>query len=160
MTSIGASAFRYCYSLTQISIPDSVTSIGDSAFNSCYSLTQISIPDSVTSIGASAFRYCYSLTQINIPDSVTSIGANAFNNCRCLNDILLESKPTLAHTNVFSGLPTNYRFYVPRAYLSWFETETNWATIYSQGHIVAIEDYIDYLESIGFKVDKYKEAAV
>jgi hypothetical protein len=48
--------------------------------------------------------------------------------------------------------------YVPRANLSWFETETNWATIYTWGRIVAIEDYIDYLESIGFNVDKYKEA--
>ena len=157
VTEIGDGAFNSCYSLTQINIPDSTASIGANAFNSCYSLTQISIPDSVTEIGGSAFRYCYSLTQISIPDSVTDIGANAFNNCRCLNDILLESKPTLATTNVFSGLPTNYRFYVTRADLSWFETETNWSTIYAQGHIVATEDYIAYLESIGFNVDKYKE---
>ena len=111
------------------------------------------------SIGNNAFYNCYSLTQINIPDSVTSIGDYAFSYCRCLNDILLESKPTLVSTNVFASLPTNYRIYVPRANLSWYETETNWATIYSQGHIVAIDDYIDYLESIGFNVDKYKEAA-
>jgi hypothetical protein len=46
---------------------------------------------------------------------------------------------------------------VPRSDLSWFETETNWSTIYTQGHIVAIEDYIEYLESLGFDVNKYKE---
>ena len=158
VTSIGGSAFQYCYSLTQINIPDGVTSIGGSAFQNCSSLTQINIPDGVTSIGDSAFQNCYSLTQINIPDSVTSIGDSAFNDCRCLNDIVLESKPTLASTTVFSGLPTNYRIYVPRSDLSWFETATNWTTIYTQGHIVAIEDYINYLESIGFNVDKYKEA--
>ena len=160
VTSIGNYAFNNCRVLTQINIPDSVTSIGNYAFNNCSSLTQINIPDSVTSIESNAFNNCYSLTQINIPDSVTSIESNAFSYCRCLNDILLESKPTLTSTNVFSSLPTNYRIYVPRANLSWHETETNWATIYAQGHIVAIEDYIEYLESLGFDVDKYKEVTV
>ena len=157
VTIIEIGAFFDCYSLTQINIPDSVTSIGANAFFDCYSLTQINIPDGVTSIGSSAFNGCNSLTQINIPDGVTSIGDYAFQYCYSLCEVLLESKPTLANTNAFFGLPTNYRIYVPRAYLSWFETETNWATIYSQGHIVAIEDYIDHLESIGFNVDKYKE---
>ena len=157
VTSIETRAFFDCRSLTQINIPDSVTSIGANAFFDCYSLTQINIPDGVTSIGSSAFNGCNSLTQINIPDGVTSIGDYAFQYCYSLCEVLLESKPTLANTNAFFGLPTNYRIYVPRAYLSWFETETNWATIYSQGHIVAIEDYIDHLESIGFNVDKYKE---
>ena len=155
--SVGSDAFNGCYSLTHINIPDSVTSIGSGAFSSCHSLTQINIPDSVTSIGSGAFNNCYSLNKINIPDSVTSIGGYAFYSCYSLCDILLESKPTLADTNAFSGLPTNYRIYVPRSDLSWFETATYWSTIYTQGHIVAIEDYIDYLESLNFDVDKYKE---
>ena len=99
-----------------------------------------------------------SLPKIHIPSNVISIGNNAFNNCKCLCDVLNECKATLANTNAFNNLPSNYRIYVPHADLSWFETATNWATIYTQGHIVAIEDYIDYLESIGFNVDKYKEA--
>ena len=111
-----------------------------------------------TSIGGYAFQNCYSLTQINIPDGVTSIGDYAFNGCKSLCDILVESKSTLSHNKAFNGLPSIYRAYVPRADLSWFETATNWSTIYAQGHIVAIEDYIAYLESIGFNVDKYKEA--
>ena len=157
-TSIGNTAFLNCNSLTQINIPDSVISIGAYTFQNCNSLTQINIPDSVTSIGGNAFYSCYSLTQINIPDSVTSIGGGVFYSCNSLCDVLLESKPTLANTNAFDGLPTNYIIYVPRADLSWFETATNWPTIYTQGHIVAIEDYIEYLESIGFNVDAYKEA--
>ena len=157
VTSIERNAFNSCYSLTQINIPDSVTSIGGGAFNSCYSLTQVNIPDGVTSIGIYAFYNCHSLAQINIPDSVTGIGSSAFQYCYSLCDVLLESKPTLLNTNAFSDLPTNYRIYVPRSDLSWFETATNWSTIYTQGHIVAIEDYIEYLESIGFNVDKYKE---
>ena len=159
VTSIETNAFNSCASLTRINIPDGVTSIGMDAFTRCYSLTKINIPDSVTSIGRYAFNSCYSLTKINIPDGVTSIGSYAFNNCYSLCDVLLESKSTLSNTDAFNGLPSNYRLYVPQADLSWFETATNWSTIYTQGHIVAIEDYIEYLESIGFNVDAYKEVA-
>ena len=160
VTSIRDNAFNGCYSLTHINIPDSVTNIENAAFRNCYSLTQINIPDGVTSIGNAAFRNCYSLTQINIPDGVTNIGNTAFSDCYSLCDILLESKPTLVDTSAFSNLPTIYRIYVPRENLSWSETATNWSTIYTQGHIVAIEDYIEYLESIGFNVDDYKEVTV
>ena len=134
-------------------------SVGSFAFQDFYVLTQVNIPDGVTSIGFHAFFNCVALTQINIPDGVTSIGESAFWNCLTLCDILNESKSTLSNINAFDNLPSIYRVYVPRADLSWHETETNWSTIYAQGHIVAIEDYIDYLESIGFNVDKYKEAA-
>ena len=158
VTSIGNYAFYDCYSLTKINIPDGVTSIDTNAFSSCQSLTKINISNGVTSIGDYAFLYCSSLTKINIPNSVTSIGTGAFYDCLTLCDIFNECKATLANINAFNDLPSIYRVYVPRANLSWYETATNWATIYTQGHIVAIEDYIDYLESIGFNVDKYKGA--
>ena len=160
VTIIGDVAFSNCFSLPRINIPDSVTSIGTYVFNNCYSLTRINIPDSVTIIGDGAFSSCFSLTRINIPDSVTSIENYAFINCYSLCDIFNESKSTLSNVNAFAYMPSIYRVYVPRANLSWHETETNWATIYTQGHIVAIEDYIEYLESLGFDVDKYKEVTV
>lgn len=157
-TYIGYNAFSRCYSLKRTSIPDGVTSIGGYSFSYCYSLAQIKIPNGVTSIGGNAFYYCLSLTQINIPDSVTSIGSGAFQSCSSLCDILNESEADLSNTDAFNNLPSIYRIYVPRANLSWYETATNWATIYTEGHIVAIEDYIEYLESLGYNVDKYKEA--
>ena len=67
VTSIAASAFSNCTSLTGITIPNSVTSIGASAFRGCSSLTDITLPDSLTSIGTSVFRVCSSLTGITIP---------------------------------------------------------------------------------------------
>ena len=65
---IGGYAFAYCYSLKNISIPDSITSIGSGAFTYCSSLTSITIPDSVASIGGSAFYNCSSLTNVYITD--------------------------------------------------------------------------------------------
>ena len=81
VTSIGNSAFESCPGLTSITIPDSVTSIGDAAFYSCSGLTSITIPDGVSRIGDYAFGACYGLTSITIPDSVTSIGYYAFGAC-------------------------------------------------------------------------------
>ena len=66
VTSIGYAAFRYCSSLTSVTIPNSVTSIGDDAFFGCSSLTSVTIPNSVTSIGESAFSNCSSLENINV----------------------------------------------------------------------------------------------
>lgn len=159
MTRIDSQAFSGCSSLKFINLPDSTTNIYSYAFKDCYSLTHVRLPDGITTLSGGAFTNCYSLTHVNIPESLTRIDGNVFNGCAVLCDILNGSNATLAHVNAFGGLPENYRIYVPRANLSWFETETNWATLYTEGHIVAIEDYIEYLESIGFNVDKYKEAA-
>jgi len=89
VTSIGGSAFRYCTSLTSVTIPDSVTSIGGWAFADCASLTSVTIPDGVTSIGEYTFSWCTSLTSATIPDSVTSIGEFAFHNCKSLTSMTI-----------------------------------------------------------------------
>ena len=55
-----------------------MTSIVDYAFSGCSSLTQITVPSSVTSIGSYAFSRCFSLAQIIIPSSVESFGYDIF----------------------------------------------------------------------------------
>ena len=101
VASIDAYAFYYCYSLTQITLPNSVISIGASALDNCYSLTQITIPRSVTSIGASAFYYCYRLAQVTLPYSVTRIGDYAFYNCYSLASITIPRSVTSIGTHAF-----------------------------------------------------------
>ena len=62
---IGSYAFYNCFSLTSVTILNSVTSIGESAFSNCSSLTSVTIPNSVTSIGSYAFYNCSKLTKTN-----------------------------------------------------------------------------------------------
>ena len=157
VTSIGTTAFQGCYALENINIPDGVTSIGGGAFQSCYALKNINIPDGVTSIGTSVFMNCYALKNINVPASVTSIGNNAFNNSRVLADVVIQGKPSLSNVNAFGSTYDGLRIYVPREYLSWYSTATNWDVFYDDEVIVAIEDYIEYLESIGIDVSDYEE---
>ena len=88
---IGAEAFKDCESLTNVTIPDSVTSIGAEAFRNCTNLANITIPDSVTSIGEEAFRNCTNLASITIPDSVTTIGQSAFQECWKLIEVIIEN---------------------------------------------------------------------
>lgn len=78
VTSIAGAAFRGFNNLTTVTIPDSVKYIGDYAFNQCTSLTNVTIPDSVIGIGEFAFYSCDNLTNITIPASVMQIGDAAF----------------------------------------------------------------------------------
>ena len=93
-TIIAPYQFRYCSTLKQVTIPDSVTSIGSSAFYGCTSLTSVTIPNSVTSIGISAFWGCTSLTSVTIGNSVTSIGDSAFSDCSSLTSVTIGNSVT------------------------------------------------------------------
>ena len=132
VTSIGDYAFRACYSLTNITIPNNVTSIGSNAFQNCFSLTNITISNNVTSIGSSAFIECYSLTNITIPNNVTSIGDYAFQNCFSLTEYdfsEFDTPPTLSNTNTFSNINGICKILVKdQAALTAFQTATNWST--------------------------------
>ena len=103
VTSIGDYAFRYCSSLTSVTIPNSVTSIGDYAFSGCSGLTSVTIPNSVTSIKDYAFRNCSGLTSVTIPNSVKSIGGNAFYDCSGLTSVTIPNSVTSIGGSAFSG---------------------------------------------------------
>jgi len=105
-SSVQASAFFKCGSLTSITFPNGITSIGASAFQETTSLNLTSLPSGVTSVGDLAFyksgvaltslpsslvtigNNAFSGTNIaitEIPSSVTSIGKSAFSGCKNIN---------------------------------------------------------------------------
>lgn len=89
VTSIGDGAFRFCPTLTSVTIPNSVTDIRSGAFSGCEKLTSINLPNSITSIKFQAFMECTSLTEINIPNSVKNIESMAFFRCSSLSNVTI-----------------------------------------------------------------------
>lgn len=94
LTTIGASAFKGCSSLKNITIPSSVRSIGTGAFKDCTSLETIKIPNAVSEISSAVFSGCSSLTDARIPNSVTQIGTYAFEDCVNLKTVNLSDNLT------------------------------------------------------------------
>jgi len=83
VTTIGESAFLYCFYLTNLSIPNTITTIEASAFAYCQGFTgDLVIPNSVTTVGYGAFQICPGFDgDLIIGNSVTEIGDYAFNSC-------------------------------------------------------------------------------
>ena len=100
---IGASIFRYCYNLKNITIPDNLTNIYGSTFQNCYELTNIVIPNNVIDIGSYAFNNCYSLKNITVSDNITSIHEATFFNCLSLMKITIPDKVTNIESYAFDG---------------------------------------------------------
>ncbi len=114
VTSIGREALSFCYSITSITIPDSVTSIGIWAFLNCSNLTGITVGENNTAYTsedgvlfdkAKTIIIQYPIgktdTVYTIPDSVTSIGSGAFRECITLTSITIPDSVTSVENYAF-----------------------------------------------------------
>lgn len=112
-------------------IPEGVTTIGASAFGGCSSLTEIHIPSSVTLIDAWAFMDCSGLTAITIPSLVNFIGNAAFYGCTGITSITVEAAtPPTLEEGAFDNALLDKPVYVPcgslEAYQNYNNTGTPW----------------------------------
>ena len=131
---IQTNTFQNCYALNSVTLSGTTTTIGSSSFYNCYSLNEITLPNTVTSINSAAFYQCYSLTSIIIPSSVTSIGTQAFYYCYGIGEYHFKptTPPTLGGTNVFTGIQSDCKIYVPysadHSVLEAYQTAQYWST--------------------------------
>ncbi len=106
VSGIGASAFQDCGSLTNITIPNSVTSIGAWAFSYCSSLSAITV-DALNSSYSSVAGVLFDKSRTaliaypggragsyTIPNGVTSIGDYAFLYCTSLTSVTIPNSVT------------------------------------------------------------------
>ena len=136
VTSIGGNAFRNCFNLQSVTIPNSVTSIGDFAFADCPSIQSVTIPESVTSIGDNAFRGCSDLQSITIPNSVTSIGYNAFAYCHSLQSVTIYGNPNIG-TDAFREVPATVAINLTASQIG----NDYWTTFYNDGYNFQTDEY-------------------
>ena len=154
VTSIGRCAFAECY-ITTITIPNSVTSIGASAFRWCNNLNSVhisdmeewykiqfeneesnpvyianhlyvnseeikdlEIPNSITYIGNYAFAGFKALNSIIIPNSVTNIGEKAFLDCSSLASVIIPSGVTSINNETFKNCSKLNSIIIPNSITS------------------------------------------
>ena len=94
VTSIGEDAFKNCYNLSSVTIPNTVKDIEDWAFYNCYGLESITIPNSVERIMYGAFEYCSGLESVTISEGVTTFGSCVFEGCDGLTSITIPESVT------------------------------------------------------------------
>ena len=103
ITTIGEGAFRYCFALSNVTLPQSLTYIGNAAFLNNYSLTNITIPSGVTEIGYNAFANCTGLTFVNIDSNNILLNDAVFANCTSLTAVTVNSSGVTMGNNAFNG---------------------------------------------------------
>ena len=113
---IGDYAFSGCRSLTNLTLPSSVTEIDYKAFEGCSGLISLTLPSSVTEIGDYAFLGCRGLTSLTLPSSVTEIGWCAFSGCSGLTSIYVSREsPASIEASTFEDANTEKCIlYVPK----------------------------------------------
>lgn len=88
-----------------------VVEIGEQAFIGCTSLSDITIPDTVTGLYKEVFRNCTSLTKISFPSSVTAIPSGFCNGCTNLKEVYINESVTSIPTNAFQYISPDVCFY-------------------------------------------------
>ena len=115
VTAIGNYAFKGCWSLENVTIPDSVISIGSGAFSNCSCLISIDIPNSVTSIGNSAFFYCESLNSVTLPKNIKVIKYMMFENCKNLEKVIIPDGVTSIEFDAFDRCTSLTHITIPNS---------------------------------------------
>ena len=104
--------FINCTSLTDVTIPGSVTEIGYGAFSGCSSLTSIKIPKNVTTIRDGAFIGCEKITSIVIPVGVNKLEDYTFSGCKNLKSITIPKSVTEIGEELLNWVTDDYgQFY-------------------------------------------------
>ena len=128
------SAFKDCYNLKSVTLPNSLTSIGCEAFCNCTSLSNIIFPESIKTISRGAFQNCRSLLSIVLPDGLGSIDDYTFAGCCNLSSIVIPKSVHSVEIDAFSGCDKLTDVYYKGSKKEW-------------NNNVIIEDYNELLDA-------------
>ena len=78
LTTIGNDALAECSSLTELNLPVALTSLGSSSFLGAASLRELTLPAAISTVGEGSFMSCSALVKITFPDALTSLAGATF----------------------------------------------------------------------------------
>lgn len=102
LNEIGEFAFRECYSLETLIMPNTVTKIGNSCFYQCHSLKNLHVSENLTEVGTGLFWDCYELTSAAIIGDIP-VMKNLFYNCTSLKRLQIGSKHNTPGTTLLKN---------------------------------------------------------
>lgn len=114
ITSIGEALFYDMQTLSEVTIPSTVTEIRARAFENCRKLKTIHFAanSQLQTIGDWAFYNCHNLRALVLPEGVTTVGDAAFYGCNYLTEITLPSTMQKVADNAFALCPRMQKMYV------------------------------------------------
>ena len=110
--------------IKKVTLSENIKAIGASALAG-FSITSVTIPNSVTRIGTMAFEECHGLTSITIPNSVTDIGYKAFGFCGGLTTIVSEIETPFEIGSIAS---TSVTLIVPAGTKAAYQSTAGWSS--------------------------------
>lgn len=113
LTTVGASAFRGCARLAEISLPNSVVVIGEYAFYNCEALTDAVLGTGIGAIGDYAFYSCKTLAEVMLPEGLLRIGKGAFYKCEALINVAVPASVESIGASAFEGCSTMESIQLP-----------------------------------------------
>ena len=94
-------AFKDCYLITSIIMPDTVVELENGTFCSCKALKKLRLSDKLKEIPSHMCNGCGELEEIHIPEGVSEIGFAAFSDCRGLKKVTLPKSLRTIDANAF-----------------------------------------------------------
>lgn len=89
-------------SLSEYTLPETVTELPNGAFSSCKLLKQVNLHQGISAIPDRAFKNS-GIKYVTLPESVLSIGDGAFNGCKSLHDFYAPESVVTIGEQAFAG---------------------------------------------------------
>lgn len=120
--SIGANAFAYCDSLTEVVIPDSVKEISEFAFFKCGTIGEVRLPNGLKTLNGGVFGGC-TINTVTVPKTIEEV-TFAFSNFSDvwgaftkanIENLIFEDGTTTINTMMFFEGATVKDIYIPES---------------------------------------------
>ncbi len=118
VTKIEIDAFKDFKTITEITVPSSITEIGNGAFSNCMGLKKIVFEGSNCSFGTHVFSYCTNLSEITLPSALKEIPKNTFYGCKALEKTEIPSTVTKIGEMAFATCTALKDFEIPASVTS------------------------------------------